>query len=121
MEIFEKSWLARKRKNWMLQISAVDGQCEWVTRIDIEDVLFDLNGWPERISANYRENNAIGFFHDGKEKTLDIVKWIMNDGVPAWLIHGMPRRLLPTECITRDEMGFQINNEKFSSLSLWLG
>ena len=98
-----------------------DGQCEWVTRIDIEDVLFDLNGWPERISANYRENNAIGFFHDGKEKTLDIVKWIMNDGVPAWLIHGMPRRLLPTECITRDEMGFQINNEKFSSLSLWLG
>ena len=44
----------------------------------------------------------------------------MNDGVPAWLIHGMPRRLLPTECITRDEMGFQINNEKFSSLSLWL-
>ena len=65
----------------MLKISGVDGQCEWVTRIDIEDVLFDLNGWPERISANYRENNAIGFFHDGKEKTLDIVQWIMNDGV----------------------------------------
>ena len=58
-----------------------DGQCEWVTRIDIEDVLFDLNVWPDRISANFRENNAIGFFHDGKEKTLDIVQWIINDGV----------------------------------------
>lgn len=104
----------------MLQISGFDGRCEWVSRIDIEDILFDLNGWPERISANFCENNAIGFFHDGKEKTLEIVKWVMNAGVPAWLIHGMPRRLLPTEELAHDEIGFQINNEQFSSLSLWL-
>ncbi|EFX78859.1 hypothetical protein DAPPUDRAFT_305111 [Daphnia pulex] len=118
-EIFFKSWLSRKRKNWNLEMRS-DGQCEWTSRIDIEDLMFDVKGWPYRISANFNETNGIGIFDDGNMKTLEIIKWVRGDGVPAWLIHGMPRRLLPASDLSHDDIVFKINNEQFFSLSRWL-
>ncbi|XP_046452948.1 uncharacterized protein LOC124200691 [Daphnia pulex] len=118
-EIFFKSWLSRKRKNWNLEMRS-DGQCDWTSRIDIEDLIFDVKGWPYRISANFNETNGIGIFDDGNMKTLEIIKWVRSDGVPAWLIHGMPRRLLPASDLSHDDIVFKINNEQFFSLSRWL-
>ena len=86
--------MGRKRENWNLEMRC-DGQCEWTSRVDIEDLMFDIKGWPYRISANFHETNGIGVFDDGNMKTLEIIKWVRNDGVPAYLVHGMPRRLLP--------------------------
>lgn len=97
-----------------------DGQCEWTTRIDIEDLVLDLKGWPYRISTNSRESNGIGIFDDGNIKTLAIIKWLRSDGVPAWLMHGMPRRLIPAGDLAHDQVAFKINNEQFFSLSHWL-
>lgn len=82
--------------------------------------MFDVKGWPYRISANFHETNGIGIFDDGNIKTLEIVKWVRNDGVPAWLMHGMPRRLLPASDLAHDDIVFKINNEQFFSLSRWL-
>jgi len=117
--IYFQSWLGRKRKNWNLEMRS-DGQCEWTSRIDIEDLMFDVKGWPYRISANFHETNGIGIFDDGNMKTLEIIKWVRSDDVPAWLIHGMPRRLLPASDLSHDDIVFKINNEQFFSLSRWL-
>lgn len=97
-----------------------NGRCEWTTRIDIEDLVYDLKGWPYRISADRCESNGIGMFDDGNIKTLGILKWLRSDGVPAWLMHGIPRRLLPASDMAHDEVASKINNEQFSSLSRWL-
>lgn len=51
-----------------------DGQCEWTSRIDIEDLIFDVKGWPYRISANFNETNGIGIFDDGNMNPLEIIK-----------------------------------------------
>ncbi|KAK4005997.1 hypothetical protein OUZ56_011128 [Daphnia magna] len=120
VEFFFKSWLTRKRKNWNLEMTDSNGRCEWTTRIDIEDLVYDLKGWPYRISADRCESNGIGMFDDGNIKTLGILKWLRSDGVPAWLMHGIPRRLLPASDMAHDEVASKINNEQFSSLSRWL-
>ncbi|KAI9554717.1 hypothetical protein GHT06_019993 [Daphnia sinensis] len=120
VELFFKSWLTCKRKNWNIEIADSNGRCEWTTRIDIEDLVYDLKGWPYRISADRSESNGIGMFDDGNIKTLGIIKWLRSDGVPAWLMHGMPRRLLPASEMAHDEEASKINNEQFFSLSRWL-
>ena len=97
-----------------------DGQCVWTSRIDIEDLMFDVKGWPYRISANFKETDGIGTFENGNIKTLEIIKWVRSDGVPAWLMYGMPRRLLPSSDLAHDDIVFKINNEQFFSLSRWL-
>ena len=114
-----QSWLVRKRKNWNLEMRC-DGQCVWTSRIDIEDLMFDVKGWPYRISANFKETDGIGTFENGNIKTLEIIKWVRSDGVPAWLMYGMPRRLLPSSDLAHDDIVFKINNEQFFSLSRWL-
>lgn len=108
----------RKRKNWKLEISGDGGQCEWRATIDIEDLVFDLNGWPNRISANFQETAGIGLFQDATGTTLDIIYWVKSDGVQEWLIHGLPRRLSPAGDLT--EEAYQANYEQFCSLSCWL-
>lgn len=113
-----KSWLSRTRKNWNLEIAGYDGQCEWTARVDIEDIVFDLHGWPKRISANFSENDGLGILHDGNENILEIVKWVRSDGVPEWMIHGLPRRLTPAEDFTQE--AYSANLNQFCSLSHWL-
>ncbi|XP_057380758.1 uncharacterized protein LOC130703165 [Daphnia carinata] len=120
VKLFFKSWLTHKRKNWNLEITDSNGRCEWTTRIDIEDLVYDLKGWPYRISADRNDSNGIGTFDDGNIKTLGILKWLRSDGVPAWLMYGMPRRLLPASEMAHDEEASKINNEQFFSLSRWL-
>jgi hypothetical protein len=82
--------------------------------------MFDVKGWPYRISPNFNETNGIGIFDDGNMNPLEIIKWVRSDGVPAWLVHGMPRRLLPASDLSHDDIVFKINNEQFFSLSRWL-
>lgn len=110
--------MTRKRKNWKLEIAGYDSQREWTVRVDIEDIVFDLHGWPNRISANFCESDGLGLLQDGNENTLEIIKWIRSDGVPEWLIHGLPRRLSPAENANRET--YTANYMQFCSLSRWL-
>lgn len=115
-----QSWLTTRRKNWKLEMVDPDDRCEWSTQVDIEDLVYDLNGWPSRNSFDFSDTSRLGVFNEVSEERIQIVKWVLNDAVQSWLISGLPRRLSPAKDGFPDKDAYETNREEFCSLSTWL-
>ena len=88
---------------------------QWTTRVDIEDLTLDLNGWPNRLSSSndtFRLGMIINRFQPIENK-IQIIKWVRNDGIQAWLMNGSAKRLTPSD-------NAENNRNQFSSLSNYL-